>query len=347
MEVKKPKGYFCFHHDISQALLELGFKVTDAPERLYNLLKSADASHAQSILVTQKLVIIFLRNIAPRMKDFEEAIKNHIQHIWSYLFSFTSSLTLNDIKGLPIMLTYDGNLSLVDGVKFLPDDKDIRLVPKVRWVDFLSPKISASNLGTSVGVPVSPQYVAQHIQLPKGGNPVELDKSHIPTLSHFWSWVTSRHYGASALPDADALLAHFSNVAVIPAVMSHPRKRVLLPVCRTKFVLSKSRFIILDKLGVPLVNFAEVSLTQSELKQALSVMDKLLEKSSTPDNILELLKYCSQFPEEICITAEEIADFIAFISQGQLLKSRDATTVEKLKVSSYLQFYGVQELEAH
>ena len=323
---KEPKGYFCFHRDICQVLLELGFNVTDAPKALYKLFESVDASHAQSICVTQKLVIKLLKDIAPRMKDFEEVIKKHIHHIWGFLFNSSSSLTLNDIKGLPIMLTYDGCLSLVGGAKFLPNDKSICLVPKDRWVDFLSPKIFTSNvLRTNVVAPVSPQYIAQHIQLPKDGKPVELDKSHIPTLSHLWSWVASSHDGAALLKP------HFCNVAVIPAVMSHPPKKVLLPVHMANFVLSKCQFVVLEKLGVPIVDFAEVSLAQSELKVARSVVDKVLAQSSSPDNILELLNYCSQFPQDLSITAEEIADFIAFINQGQLLKRRDTKTIEKLK----------------
>ena len=313
---KKLNGYFCFDCDHSQALWELGFNVTDAPKTLYELLKDANAALARPILVSHELVIRFLKkDIAPRMKDFEKVLKDQIHNIWSYLFS--SSLTLDDIKGLPIMLTYDGSLSLVNGAKFLPNIKDLSIIHKERWVDFLSTKISTSNLlGKGVVGPVPPQYVAQNIQLPKGGNPVLLDQSHIPTLSHFWSWINSKGSywrGATARLDVDsaiALLSHFSNVAVTPAEMSNPRKRVLLPVCRANFVLSKTPFIVVEKLGVPLVNFAGVSLTKQALQQVLLVVDKLLAKSSTPDNFLELLKYCSQFPPEISITAQEAADFI-------------------------------------
>ena len=335
---KEPNGYFCFDHDHSQALRELGFNVTDAPKKLYELLEDANAALARPILVSHELVIRFLKkDIAPRMKDFEKVLKDQIHHIWSYLFS-SSLLTLNDIKGLPIMLTYDGSLSLVTEAKFLPDDKDLSLVPKERWVDFLSTKISTSILhDKGVVGPVPPQYVAQHIQLPKGGNPVLLDQSHIPTLSHFWSWIISKGSywrGVTARPDVDsaiALLSHFSNVAVIPAEMSNPRKKVLLPMCRANFVLSKTPFIVVEKLGVPLVNFAGISLAKQELEQVLLVVDKLLAKSSTPGNILELLKYCSQLPPEISITAQEAADFIAFLSQGLLLKRTDTATLNRLK----------------
>ena len=337
---KEPNGYFCFDDHHSQALRELGFRVTDAPRWLYDQLRGADDALGRPTLVSHDLVIAFLKeDIVPRMKEFEKVLKDQIQHIWSFLFSTSSPLTLDGIKGLPIMLTYDGSLSLVDTAKFLPNDKDLSLVPKERWADFLSARISIPlSLQKDVVIPVPPQYIAQHIQLPKGGNPVLLDQNHIPTLSYFWSWIISKSthwHGTSAKIDVDSavrlLTQYFSNVAVIPAEMSNPRKRVLLPVCKANFVLSKSPFIVLDKLGVPLANFAGVSLTQEEREQVLMVVNKLLAKSSTPDNILELLKYCSQFPSEITITAKEAADFIAFISQGQLLRRTDTATVQRLK----------------
>ena len=315
---KNNKGYFFLSSPtpLVEMLVQLTKNITNAPRQVYYNLKRACPQYQGC--VTPSLLAKWLKELAPELDGIKNILLPVITDIWTYL-STDPSITL---IGLPILLTQDGNLSIFQKPTFFPDSQVLALLPH-RYCDFLSSKLRFTRFRYA-HKPVDPRYVAHHIKLPKGCQPIPLNDSFKLLLTKFWKWIISNHTN-------QYFLGCFEECIAIPTNYHSLVVPIQLADC---VLIQSSNLEILNKMGVPIVDFSILGDDGIDSSMAMSLLKTVnVANEDDPLHVIHVLQKCRvNFPSEIQATLEEVTKFASYIStrlRSVLLKQTDLVDVLK------------------
>ena len=253
----KKGWFFVGDPEVRRVLLSIGMKLVSTPLTVNTrtgLLTSADSeAPVYSGEVTVDLARKYLKKIATCYKDHKDVIVSALVPLLTYVLrGIDSPEQCSAINGLPLMLTKDDQLRLIDTNTPLYTLEFTDLLPEHCMERFMSYQLSESPvfhklLKLRLVTPISPEYLAENIDLPN--KPLaHFKECDMEVLRKVWFYI------ADSISSTPSILTSFSHVPIIPTSQS-----TVVSVSNCKTVLREQGSVaLLRKLQLPVLDFSRV-----------------------------------------------------------------------------------------
>ena len=325
------KGWFFDgNSEVRRALLSIGVKLVS--DTLVSLLTSAYFTEQKYCgEATAELARKYLKELAS--EDYEHVIKSALVPLLTFVLEdIESPEQCDDLDGLPLMLTKDDQLSLIDieNPLFSLDYSD--LLPEYCMEDFVSPHLMESTnlmdklLKLHLVTAVTPVYVADKIELPN--EPVaELKDCNRELLNKLWQYIAK---SISSTPD---ILDYFHEVSIIPTSQS---TAVSVNYCKT-VLREYGSVTLLRKLQLPVLDFSCVCTVSDMTHTGACVKERLAKESDTGEVLFVLQWQLAYHPETAVTTDHEVSEvdvneFINFLMKDSRKLHSHRATVGQLNI---------------
>ena len=323
--------FFAGDPEVRKVILSIGVKLVATPlilnKRVSSLLsKSAYYSGVFTVELARK----YLKKIAPCLKDHKDVIVSALVPLLTYVLSgIESPEQCSAVNDLPLMLSADDQLRLIDTNAPLFSSEFIDLLPEHCMQRFVSRQLSESKLmgkllKLKLVTPLSPQYLADNIDLPNQ-RLANLDECNMKLLHRLW------HYIAISISFTPNILAYFDCVSIIPTSRS-----TVVSVSNCKTVLSKHGSVtLLRKLQLPVLDFSQVC----DRANVTACVKERLAIESRVDEVLKVVeKHLAEEPTLATIdnvNQIEVDEFVRFLLKCQYLYQY-VNTLKKLNIFNLL-----------
>ena len=325
------KGWFFVgNSEVQRALLSIGVKLVS--DTLVPLLTSAYFTERKYCgEATAELARKYLKQLAS--EDYKHLIKSALVPLLTFVLEDIESPEQCDVlNGLPLMLTKDDQLRLIDTDTQLFSLDYADLLPEHCMEDFVSPQLKDStNLMDKLTklhlvTAITPMYVADNIELPN--KPVaELKDCNRELLNKLW------HYIAKSVSDTPDILNYFHEVSVIPTSQSTV---VSVKYCKT-VLREYGSVTLLRKLQLPVLDFSCVC-TASDMTHITACVKEKLAKESDNGEVLYVLQWQLAYHPETAVTADhevsevDVNEFISFLMKDSQELHSHAATLRQLNI---------------
>ena len=326
------KGWF-FDGDseVRRVLLSIGVKLVSTPLTVntqVSLLTSGNSMEQKYCgVATVEFVRNYLKTLATCYKDCKGAIVSAIVPLLTFVLKGVDSPEqCNVVDGLPLMLTKDNQLKLIDTNTPLFSSEFIDLLPEScmqRFVSQLlteSPKLKDKLSKLRLVTPVSPEYLAENIDLPRKSL-ANLEECNMELLQRLWDYI------AISISSTPNVLNCFYQVSIIPT-----SQLTVVSVSNCKTVLREYGSVtLLRKLQLPVLDFSQVC-NRANVTACVKVR---LAVESRADEVLHLVKnHLIQEPTLATIADVnriEVDEFVGFLLKHKQLHQY-VRTLKKLNI---------------
>ena len=324
--------FFTGDPEVRKVLLSIGVKLVSTPLRVnirvsFLLSKSVQGYSGE---FTVDLAREYLRKIATCYKDHEDAIVSALVPLLTYVLSgIDSPEQCSAVNGLPLMLTKNNKLRLIDTRAPLFSSKFIDLLPEHCMQRFVSHQLSESKLmgklmKLKLVTPLSPQYLAENINLPNQ-RLANLNECNMKLLRRLW------HYIALSISSTPNILAYFDRVSIIPTSRS-----TVVSVSNCKTVLREHGSVtLLRKLQLPVLDFSQVC---NQANVTACVKERLAVESRVDEVLKVVENHLAEEPTLATlydVNQIEVDEFVGFLLKCQRLYQY-VNTLKKLNIFNLL-----------
>ena len=332
------KGWF-FDGDpeVRKVLLSIGVKLVSTPlivnTQVSLQISTNSVEQEYCGEATVELARKYLKKLATCYEDYKDVIVSAIVPLLTFVLSgIDSPEQCYVVNGLPVMLTKDNQLRLIDTNTPVYSLEYTDLLPEhcmERFVSPLlmeSPKLMEKLLKLHLVTTVSPKYLAVNIDLPNKAV-ADLEDCKMELLQKLW------HYIANSISSTPDILNCFQHVSIIPTSQS-----TVVSVSNCKTVLREHGSVtLLRKLQLPVLNFSCMCTASyaTNANIAACVKEKLAKESEIGE-VLYVLE--SQLADnlETAITAEvsedEVNEFVNFLVKDSQMLCSYTATVRQLNI---------------
>ena len=326
------KGWFFVGDpEVRRVLLSIGVKLVSTPlivNTRVSLLTSGNSMEQEYCgEATVEFVRNYLKTLATCYKDYKDVIVSAIVPLLTFVLKGVDSPEqCNVVDGLPLMLTKDNQLELIDTNTPLFSSEFIGLLPEScmqRFVSQLlseSPKLKNKLSKLRLVTPVSPEYLAENIDLPR--KPLaNLEECNLELLRRLWGYIA---ISISSTPD---ILNCFYQVSIIPTSQS-----TVVSVSNCKTVLREYGSVtLLRKLPLPVLDFSQVC----NRANVTACVKERLAVESRADKVLHVVEnHLTQEPTLATIADVnriEVNEFVGFLLRHKQLHQY-VCTLKKLNI---------------
>ena len=319
------KGWFFDgNSEVRRALFSIGVKLVS--DTLVPLLTSAYFTERKYCgEATAELARKYLKQLAS--EDYKHVIKSALVPLLTFVLEDIESPEQCDVlNGLPLMLTKDDQLRLIDTDTPLFSLDDADLLPEHCMEDFVSPHLMEStNLMDKLTklhlvTAITPMYLADNIELPNM-SVADVKDCNRELLNKLW------HYIAESIFSTPDILDYFREVSIIPTSQSTV---VSVKYCKT-VLREYGSVTLLRKLQLPVLDFSCVCTVSDMTHTGACVKEKLAKESDTGE-VLFVLRWQLAYHPETAVTADhevsevDVNEFISFLMKdSQELHSHKAS----------------------
>ena len=325
------KGWFFDgNSEVRRTLLSIGVNLVSGT--LVPLLTSAYFTERKYCgEATAGLARKYLKQLAS--EDYKHVIKSALVPLLTFVLEDIESPEQCDVlNGLPLMLTKDDQLRLIDTDTPLFSLDYADLLPEYCMKDFVSPHLMVSTnlmdklLKLHLVTAITPMCVADNIELPN--KPVaELKDCNRELLNKLW------HYIAKSISSTPDILNYFREVSIIPTSQS-----TVVSVNYCKTVLREYGSVtLLRKLQLPVLDFSWVCTVSDMTHTGACVKEKLAKESDTGEVLFVLQWQLAYHPETAVSVDHEVSEvdvneFISFLMKDSQELHSHAATVRQLNI---------------
>ena len=332
------KGWFFVGDpEVRRVLLSIGVKLVSTPlivNTQVSLQMSTNSMEQEYCgEATVELARKYLKKLATCYEDYKDVIVSALVPLLIFVLEeIDSPEQCYVIDGLPLMLTKDNQLRLIDTNTPVYSLEYTDLLPEHCMERFVSPLLVESPtlmdklLRLHLVTAVSPKYLAVNIELPN--EPVvDLEDCNVDLLQKLWQYIGN---SISSTPD---ILNCFQHVSIIPTSQS-----TVVSVSNCKTVLREYGSVtLLRKLQLPVLNFSCMCTASyaTSANIAACVKEKLAKESETGE-VLYVLE--SQLADNLgtAITAEvsedEVNEFVNFLMKNSQMLGSYTAMVRQLNI---------------
>ena len=267
----------------------------------------------------------YLKKIAYCYDDFKDVIVSALVPLLTFVLrGIESPEQCNVLNGLPLMLTKDDQLRLIDTDTPLFSSEFIDLLPGYcmqRFVSHQLMELKDKLFKLRLVTPVSPEYLAENIDLPKKplANFEECSKE---LLQRLW------HYIAVSVSSTPNVLNYFHEVSIIPT-----NRLTLVSVRNCKTVLREYGSVtFLQKLRLPVLDF---SLLCDRPTNVTAIVKERLAVESRAHEVLHVIEnHLIQEPTLATVAdvmQTEVDEFVGFLLKQKRLHDY-VSTLKKLNI---------------
>ena len=325
---KPSKGWFFDGDpDVRRLLLSIGVKLVATP-LIVN--KQAAVVQKYSGKCSEALARKYLKKIASCFMEHKDVIVSALVPLLTYVLNgIDSPEQCSAVNGLPLMLTKDDQLRLIDNKAPLFSLDFIDLLPEHCMQRFVSRQLSESEvmgklLKLQLVTPVSPQYLADNIDLPNE-HLTTMNDCSIELLQRLW------HYIALSISSTPNILAYFHHVSIIPTSRS-----TVVSVGNCKTVLREHGSVtLLRKLQLPVLDFSQVC---NQANVTACVKERLAVESSVDEVLKVVENHLAEEPTLATIddvNQIEVDEFVGFLLKCHHLRHY-VGTLKKLNIFNLL-----------
>ena len=324
------KGWFFVGDpEVRGVLLSIGVKLVSTPlsvnTRVSLLLSANSTEQMYCGEATVDLARTYLKKIAYCYADFKDVIVSALVPLLTFVLRGIESpeqcIVLN---GLPLMLTKGDRLRLIDTDSPLFTSEFIDLLPGYcmqRFVSHQLKELKETLFKLRLVTPVSPEYLAENIDLPKKplANFEECSKE---LLQGLW------HYIAVSVSSTPHVLNYFHEVSIIPT-----NRLTLVSVDNCKTVLREYGSVtFLQKLRLPVLDF---SLLCDRPTNVTAIVKERLAVESRAHEVLHVIEnHLIQEPTLATVAdvmQTEVDEFVGFLLKQKRLHDY-VSTLKKLNI---------------
>ena len=324
------KGWFFVGDpEVRGVLLSIGVRLVSTPLSVntqVSLLLSANSTEQKYCgEATVDLARTYLKKIAYCYDDFKDVIVSALVPLFTFVLQgIESPEQCIVLDGLPLMLTKDDQLRLIDTDTPLFTSEFIDLLPGYCMQRFVSHQLKELRdklFKLKLVTPVSPEYLAENIDLPKKplANFKECSKE---LLQGLW------HYIAVSVSSTPNVLDCFHEVSIIPTSQS-----TLVSVDNCKTVLREYGSVtFLQKLRLPVLDF---SLLCDRPTNVTAIVKERLAVESRAHEVLHVIEnHLIQEPTLATVAdvmQTEVDEFVGFLLKQKRLHDY-VRTLKKLNI---------------
>ena len=330
----KKGWFFVGDPEVRRVLLSIGMKLVSTPLTVNTrtgLLTSPDSeAPVYSGEVTVDLARKYLKKIATCYKDHKDVIVSALVPLLTYVLrGIDSPEQCSAVNGLPLMLTKNNKLRLIDIDYPLYSLEHTDLLPEHCMGKFVSPHLMESAeledklLKLYLVTPVSPKYLAKNIDLPN--EPVvTFEVCNLELLQRLWNYI------ATSISSNQDILHYFQSVSIIPTSQS-----TVVSVGNCKTVLREyGSMTLLRKLKLPVLNFESICI--ASYCNIVGCVKEMLAKENVTCEVLNVLQHhlalssdTASIPEA---TEKEVNEFISFLLKDTHALHSYTATLQKLSI---------------
>ena len=325
------KGWFFDgNSEVRRALLSIGVKLVS--HTLVPLLTSAYFTERKYCgEATAELARKYLKQLAS--EDYKHVIKSALVPLLTFVLEDIESPEQCDVlNDLPLMLTKDDQLRLIDTDTPLFSLDDADLLPEHCMEDFVSPHLMEStNLMDKLTklhlvTAITPMYLADNIELPNM-SVADVKDCNRELLNKLW------HYIAESIFSTPDILDYFREVSIIPTSQSTV---VSVKYCKT-VLREYGSVTLLRKLQLPVLDFSCVCTVSDMTHTGACVKEKLAKESDTGE-VLFVLRWQLAYHPETAVTADhevsevDVNEFISFLMKDSRELHSHKASVRQLNI---------------
>ena len=320
------KGWFFVGDpEVRGVLLSIGVKLVSTPLSVNTRVSANSTEQKYCGDATVDLARTYLKKIAYCYDGFKDVIVSALVPLLTFVLRGIESpeqcTVLND---LPLMLTIDDQLKLIDTDTPLFSSEFIDLLPEYcmqRFVSHQLMELKDKLFKLRLVTPVSPEYLAENIDLPKKplANFEECSKE---LLQRLW------HYIAVTVSSTPNVLDCFHEVSIIPT-----NRLTLVSVSNCKTVLREYGSVtFLQKLRLPVLDFS--LLCDRPNNVTVFVKERLAVESRAHEVLHVIEKHLIQEPTLATVAdvmQTEVDEFVGFLLKQKRLHDY-VRTLKKLNI---------------
>ena len=320
------KGWFFVGDpEVRGVLLSIGVKIVSTPLSV-NTRVSANFTEVKYCgEATVDLARTYLKKIAYCYDGFKDVIVSALVPLFTFVLQGIESpeqcTVLND---LPLMLTKDDQLKLIDTDSPLFSSEFIDLLPECcmqRFVSHQLEELMDELFKLRLVTPVSPEYLAENIDLPKKPQ-ANFEECSKELLQRLW------HYIAVTVSSTPNVLDCFHELSIIPT-----NRLTLVSVSNCKTVLREYGSVtFLQKLRLPVLDF---SLLCDRPTNVTAIVKERLAVESRAHEVLHVIeKHLIQEPTLATVAdvmQTEVDEFVGFLLKQKRLHDY-VRTLKKLNI---------------
>ena len=326
-ESRPTKGWFPpYSGEVSKVLMCLGMNITKAPfELLLNVSKTLKpemfCGEVTPGLARKQL---FSCQMSP---TYRSVVAEQIVSLLHFVLTDITESNVHIIEGMLLLLNWENKLTpiranhplfLHDYKALLPSKTHNRFVSEVLTSD---ESIKDKLCSLKIVIPLTAEFVAQHIQLPRGSVIQDQNDLAIGLLKKLWKFILFNHQ--HSIPEC------FNSIPLISTNQS-----TLVPLQMAKSVLREYNPSVpyFEELKLPKVDFSQVIPSQL-IPHAVNLTRDALAVENDPENVLNVLAKCIHMRQpNHPKSSKDALSFVSFIASKVNVVPQHRSLLRKLKI---------------
>ena len=322
------RGLFCvdFMHEefrthmiiythLKEALIALGMPITSAPYKLYKGFCTIDTDFEVSGRVTPQGIVNYLNAVNLSDATMLFIIKENVEHLLDFLIEGFGKEIVSVLKKLPLLLASDGSLQKKAQIF---ESRFTTLLPKcvAYFVDHSFEQLSIGEKLEEyhVIIPLSPKFVAEHVELPSTTKAISACPDTLQTVKLVWQhilsiWLYSHH--------SDNFLRYYYEKPITPA-----NNGKLYPLCMSKAIVDSNSedmcvLSVLEQIGCPSLDFYALEFSDSESTMLTQLISPC--NCSSANDVVQCIKLQESLTYNASLSREEVHTFIECVRKSSAI----------------------------